>query len=322
MKKVSAFLLIVLIACAQGFSKNPKGADKKKKLSRQKNKVEKTDDWLDTELDVHQELAIWKKSYPDVGFELNFDEAENDWTIKVTNYGKSTTFYWADGLYLTKDQLANKDHYWRVITKYDNEILDPLKMTPEQVERVRHFGSDENRKNGKVSSKLIFNAILDARTRRSTESHIEQIKFLTKYSNVHEYIVPALKRVEEKILELSETDSEIKNFVEQLASAEAFNWREIRDTSTRSFHSYGIALDILPKGWGKKIVYWGFEKAEGNKDWMLIPLEKRWMPPEKVRDIFMEEGFIWGGTWAVWDNMHFEYHPEQIVAGKKKAKSH
>ena len=22
------------------------------------------------------------------------------------------------------------------------------------------------------------------------------------------------------------------------------------------------------------------------------------------------EGFIWGGYWAIWDNMHFEYHPE------------
>ncbi|MBQ9624309.1 MAG: M15 family metallopeptidase, partial [Treponema sp.] len=25
-----------------------------------------------------------------------------------------------------------------------------------------------------------------------------------------------------------------------------------------------------------------------------------------------EEGFIWGGYWVIFDNMHFEYHPELI----------
>ncbi|MDY2825712.1 MAG: M15 family metallopeptidase, partial [Treponema sp.] len=36
-------------------------------------------------------------------------------------------------------------------------------------------------------------------------------------------------------------------------------------------------------------------------------------PPQEIIDIFASEGFIWGGTWAVWDNMHFEYHPELII---------
>ena len=46
---------------------------------------------------------------------------------------------------------------------------------------------------------------------------------------------------------------------------------------------------------------------------MLVPLEKRWMPPAEVRKIFEEEGFIWGGYWVIFDNMHFEYHPELIA---------
>ena len=45
------------------------------------------------------------------------------------------------------------------------------------------------------------------------------------------------------------------------------------------------------------------------------------MPPKEVIDIFLEEGFIWGGNWAIWDNMHFEYHPELTYFAKKKIKA-
>ena len=37
-------------------------------------------------------------------------------------------------------------------------------------------------------------------------------------------------------------------------------------------------------------------------------------PPAAVIKAFEDEGFIWGGRWAIWDNMHFEYHPELFVA--------
>ena len=41
-----------------------------------------------------------------------------------------------------------------------------------------------------------------------------------------------------------------------------------------------------------------------------------WMPPQKVIEIFEEHGFIWGGKWIIWDNMHFEYRPEVILFNK------
>ena len=42
------------------------------------------------------------------------------------------------------------------------------------------------------------------------------------------------------------------------------------------------------------------------------------IPPQSVIDIFEDEGFIWGGKWVIWDNMHFEYHPELILEAKRK----
>lgn len=278
-------------------------------------KKQNNSDWSETGLSAKKEFQIWKECYPDVQFELSWDQDVADWKFTVGNYGKTQDFYWCDGRYLPYDELANKDKYWRVISRYENKVLDPKDFTPEMVERIREFST--NRKTGRVSSKAIFNAIYDSSNRLYTEQHIKKIPFLGKTSNVHEYLKPALARVEKRINELAKKSPEVQEFLDELYSTEAYNWREIRDVNTRSFHSYGIAVDILPKMWGKKIIYWGFEKNNGNKDWMLIPLSKRWMPPEDVIKAFYDEGFIWGGTWAVWDNMHFEYHPELIKASKK-----
>lgn len=272
-------------------------------------------DWAQTELTAKEELKIWKRCYPDVKFNLTWDAEVNDWKLTVVNYDKSYDFYWCNGKYLPKEQLNNQEKFWRVISHYQNKILDPAEFTPEMLERIRSFGS--NRKTGAVSSKFIFNAIYDSQTRLATEQHIQQITFLGKKSNVHSYIIPALRRVETRIYRAARTNDEVKDFIDTLYSAGAYNWREIRDVNTKSFHSFGIAIDLLPDNWGQKIVYWDYEKGNGNEDWMLIPLSERWMPPKAVVDIFYDEGFIWGGNWAVWDNMHFEYHPELVAASKK-----
>lgn len=274
--------------------------------------------WAKTNLSLDEEIYIWRVSYPDVRFDYSYDEEVKDWKIVVSNYGKSYTFYWCNGLYLPKEEIPNREHYWRVITPYNNKIINPAHFNEEKIESIKKFSSPNNRKNGKVSSKAIFDAIYDCKTRRSTETHIKQLKFLNRYPNVHEYLHEPLKKIEKKILRLSLTNKAVKKFLDELSSCEGYNWREIRDSSSRSFHSYGIALDILPKGWGNKIVYWGFEKNKGNKEWMLIPVKDRWMPPKEVIDIFLEEGFIWGGNWAIWDNMHFEYHPELTYFITKK----
>ena len=72
-------------------------------------------------------------------------------------------------------------------------------------------------------------------------------------------------------------------------------------------------MDILPKRLDGKEIFWSWARDKNPKGWMLTPLSKRWMPPQSVIEIFESEGFVWGGKWGIWDNMHFEYHPELIV---------
>ena len=261
-----------------------------------------------------EELEIFRQAYPWVQFELGYDKEEKDWTLAVTAFGKKSVFYRAEGLYLPKSELANRDHYWRVIYKYDKTLDDPANFSEEKKARIRAYSSDENRKKGAVSSKFIFDAIYDCRSRAAMETHLRSMTLWNKPLNVHRQIGRLLDKVEAKVFAMAKGDKEIRDFLKSLSSCSGYNWRQIRDSPTKSFHSYGIAVDVLPKGWGSKIVYWGYEKQKGNKNWMLIPLKSRWMPPAKVIKAFEDEGFIWGGYWAIWDNMHFEYHPELFVA--------
>jgi hypothetical protein len=68
-------------------------------------------------------------------------------------------------------------------------------------------------------------------------------------------------------------------------------------------------VDIQPKKLGNKAIYWQWER-DRNENWMLVPLDRRWQPPEGVIRIFEDEGFTWGGKWALYDAMHFEFRPE------------
>ena len=265
-------------------------------------------------LSPKEELEIFRQSYPWCDFELDYDKQVKDWTLRVTSYKKTTTLYRAEGLYLPKKELPNRDHYWRVIYKYNRTLDDPADFSEEKKQMIREYSSAENRKSGAVSSKFIFDAIYDCHTRASTETHLRSMTLWNKPVNMHRQVGKILDRVELKVWRLAKTDKEVANFLKTLSRCYGYNWRQIRDSPTRSFHSYGIAVDILPKNWGNKIVYWGYEKQKGNKDWMLIPLKARWMPPAAVIKAFEDEGFIWGGRWAIWDNMHFEYHPELLIA--------
>ena len=115
------------------------------------------------------------------------------------------------------------------------------------------------------------------------------------------------------IFEQAKTNIEVNSFLEKLDSADSYSWRVISDSGNRSVHSMGLALDVLPKGWQQKNLYWAWRRDIDPQNWMLLDLDRRWMPPQKVIEIFESHGFIWGGKWIIWDNMHFEYRPEVIL---------
>ena len=271
-----------------------------------------------------ENLDYFINGYPDIIFEKKFDKTVNDWLITVTATdtpgkkdpkGKKTQLYWSEGRFLPKDQLEHKDEYWSLLTYYAEEVRDPVTFSERERDLIREFGYTENRKNAKRTPVFLFDAIYDTATRTSTESHITTIKIFGKYSNVHERMVEPLKRAEAKVKEAAKTSQELQAFLGNIKSCDSYAWRSIEATEIRSLHSLGIAIDFLPRK-SRKHLFWGWARDRFPQTWMDVELDARWILPDELVHIFEEEGFVWGGRWVIWDNMHFEYRPEQIAYNK------
>ena len=80
----------------------------------------------------------------------------------------------------------------------------------------------------------------------------------------------------------------------------------IAGTKRLSAHSFAAAVDVSP---------------QGNPYWRNIPrgtnmLAVRQAFPPAIVAAFEAAGFIWGGKWAEFDLMHFEYRPELILLAR------
>jgi hypothetical protein len=88
--------------------------------------------------------------------------------------------------------------------------------------------------------------------------------------------------------------------------------RRVADTGETSMHAWGAAIDINPRFSD----YWLWHRvAEGS------PAYVNRIPPEIV-SVFERHGFIWGGRWAHFDTMHFEYRPEFFDFDNVKERLH
>jgi hypothetical protein len=129
----------------------------------------------------------------------------------------------------------------------------------------------------------------------------------------------ALRNVEAEILKVAESDQEVQVFIDKLKTIYSFQQRKVRGTENVSYHSYGLALDLVPISYERKHANWIWSTAFVD-EWHLIPLKNRWSPPQAVIDAFEKNGFVWGGKWSHFDTIHFEYAPEIILLAESKVK--
>lgn len=86
-----------------------------------------------------------------------------------------------------------------------------------------------------------------------------------------------------------------------------YQCRAIEGSARRSMHAYGAAFDLDPE----RTHYWLWEDVRQGG---LAPFVNT--VPLAIVAAFEAEGFIWGGRWAHFDTMHFEYRPELILAAR------
>lgn len=257
-------------------------------------------------------LQVFKTAYPTVEFRSVWVSAISDWRITMTYEGRIITLYWCGSRLLPEDRLADKDKYDPLLYEYPFEIPDPANYTDEEVQKILTDTSTEVRTASYGTGTFFFDFIYDTRTRGAADKHIIKATFLGKSLNIHEKIRIPLMAVEGEIKRLANSDSEVSAWVNSLERCDGFNWREIADSGNRSAHALGIAVDILPKGWGQKNLYWQWRRDIAGDAWIRTSLSRRWLIPDKVVEIFEKHGFVYGGKWEMWDNMHVEYKPELL----------
>jgi hypothetical protein len=79
-----------------------------------------------------------------------------------------------------------------------------------------------------------------------------------------------------------------------------YNCRPVAGTEQTSMHSWGAAIDINTR----HSDYWRWSRSGED-----APTYRNRIPADVVA-VFERHGFIWGGRWAHFDTMHFEYRPE------------
>ena len=245
-------------------------------------------------------LRALQEGFPGRTGEIAF--IDGDWTIAVNG----EIFFWANGRLLP---CAYRHRYYEFGSHSFYMVAQaptpPSEMSPEHVERLRYAGAPQARQQRRDVHRAFQAALFGGSTRAEIEALQRRIEFLGFPLTVHRDIVAALGRVEAEIMAWEGGEA----FVATLGRAYGFVWREIAGTQRMSFHSWGLAVDILPTDLRGRAVFWQWELPR-NPNWMLIPLEDRWSPPPPVVEAFERQGFIWGGKWAFFDTMHFEFRPE------------
>ena len=240
-------------------------------------------------------------SFPDVIAEVAF--TDGDWTITTRN---GQTFFWAGGRILPVSAMNNADSYgFYSFYAVPAQAASPSAFPPRYIETLRTRGNSEARQERSEMNRTFQGILYGGLERQEIEARLERIDFLGRRVTVHQRIVDALRRIEAEIRAWDGGEA----FIASLNSADGYSWRSIAGTQRMSYHSWGLAVDIQPRRLGTLAIYWLWERGR-NDDWMLVPLERRWNPPNQVIAAFEKEGFIWGGKWPMYDNMHFEYRPE------------
>jgi hypothetical protein len=143
--------------------------------------------------------------------------------------------------------------------------------------------------------------------------HCESYTFLGRKLFVNSLLIDPLRGVEVDIRAAAKADPAVREWMDGLKVAYSFMDKGIAGSATRSYHAWGLAVDLVPRSYGGKHVYWRWSRVFDREGWSNIPLSRRWSPPPAVVEAFEAHGFLWGGKWAHFDQIHFEYRPEILL---------
>jgi hypothetical protein len=238
------------------------------------------------------------------------ESRNGDWALLL----RGTWFYFAGGKILPENLLGSASNINpQPFYNYQKEL--PAWKAPSVEEAARYSEMANNRNQNPLRrSPHFFDALWRISSRDEAYQRVKTIHFLGKPVNVHYLIMENLVLVEEQILTAAKADPQVQAWVSGISTLEGWTWRDIAQIQSRSFHAYGLAVDLLPKSLGGKETYWLWAMRK-KPEWWNISYNERYHPPAAVIKAFETYGFVWGGKWLFFDTMHFEYRPEILILG-------
>ena len=182
----------------------------------------------------------------------------------------------------------------------NGSILDQLRLT---YPAGAPLSSAPQQDPGRVRNRAFFDKMYgDCKSGRVMPNLVPVVWLPTTRGKV--VLITAVNGVDRRLAavsqELDAWPSRYKKYLYPIGGTYAC--RAVADTGQPSIHAWGAAIDINPAFSN----YWHWGRRGGD-----IPAYENHIPHEVV-SAFERHGFIWGGRWAHFDTMHFEYRPELL----------
>ncbi len=251
------------------------------------------------------------EAYPDRITERAIRDGE--WSLRVGE----RWFAWSDGRLLPEAKRDRIEEYSPIrfydyrlgeheAPDFDEEFVEMMRM------RYAGDGPGDEIWIERGRHQAFYEALYGVSSLQEADRAMRRTTFLGFSVRVHPMLIEPLRRVEADIHASSDGDASVSAFIRNIRQISGFYWRDIFGSASRSFHSYGTAVDLLPRNWLGGFGYWRWAQQSGIVEWWSLPLHRRFTVPQPVVDAFERHGFVWGGKWIGFDPIHFEYRPEVI----------
>ncbi len=247
---------------------------------------------MDTyEITMRRDLLCLMMAYPE--FISGIERGSNDEVYVVMKSGQKI-------LYDDKKQKTYDQKFVNADLQDTMELLYPLSDISKLME--------ENCDPGRIRSYTFLKEVYGG-SRQQIEKSLKGVRIGGQVCsfNRNNGAAEGLEKAAKEIIVLAEDRNNIYSSVFPVNGT--YNYRVIAGTGQLSPHAFGIAIDFK----SDKRDYWKWANRE-------LGQQRLNEYPREVVSAMEEKNFIWGGKWAHFDILHFEYRPELIIKARNYVK--